>query len=241
MVRFLHCEQRFRSLSTSNNSLLSGGVGVAPPIHQRLPLFQSSPLSTMATAITKSPLPALDSHRIQELRMRQAVDLSRVSTAYDKILRAERHAVQQKAEDNIMTARVAGYLLLEFCAQPDIFGDSPYTSLVSSVISPPWGAGDNEHDVIYHVGKRCRDKFIRLCAFHHILSQFDTHSQVRKHIYMYESSSYWERAVQFLPSLFSGDMKLDDMIQVYMEEPGSNYMTLKRKVREPCASLLHCC
>ena len=119
----------------------------------------------MATTITTSPLPVLDSPQIQELRLSEKP--SRYN-AYNRILRAEQHAVQQRAKEDIVSARVAGYLLLEFHAQSDILGDRPCTSLVSLVVLPPPESADtggNEHDVVFGVGKLCRDKLIRLCAF----------------------------------------------------------------------------
>ena len=124
-----------------------------------------------------SPLPMLDFLRIQER--------SDLSTIYDMIFRAERHAVQQEAEENIMTARVTGYLLLELHAQAGIFGDAPYTSLVNLIISPPRSTGGNEHDVVYHVGKFCCATLIRLCMFDYLLllltlySPFLSSSKVR--------------------------------------------------------------
>lgn len=119
----------------------------------------------MATTITTSPLPALDSSQIQELRLNEKPDRY---GAYNMILRAEQHAVEQRSNEDIISSRVAGYLLLEFHTQSHLFGDTPCASLVRSVNSPPQSASDKEHDAIVGVGKLFRDNFIRLCA----LNQF---------------------------------------------------------------------
>jgi len=84
------------------------------------------------------------------------------------ILRAEQHAVQQQAGEDIVSARAVGYLLLEFDAQSGIFGDGPCASIVKQVTSLARGTGGkehNEHNVILNIGKLCRDKLLRMCAF----------------------------------------------------------------------------
>jgi len=115
----------------------------------------------MATSITKSPLPALDSSWIEKLRL---YDRPYRFSAYRMILQAEQYAVQQQAEEDIISARVVGYLLLELDAQPSTFGDGPCASIVKQVTSPPQDAGDNEHNVVFNVGKLYRDKLIRMCT-----------------------------------------------------------------------------
>ena len=109
-----------------------------------------------------SPLPALNSPRIEGLRSREH---ARTFSAYDMILRAERDAVERQAEGDIVSARVAGYLLLEFHAQSAHFGSKACASVVTQVTSLPQDAGGDEHRVIFEVGRLFRDKFVRLCAF----------------------------------------------------------------------------
>ena len=116
----------------------------------------------MTTITPSSPLPALDSPRIKELRLSERPHLC---NAYDVILRAERHAVQRQANEDIICARVAGYLLLEFHAQSDFFGDKACASVVMQVTSPPQDTSGDEHSAIFEAGRLFRDKFIRLCAF----------------------------------------------------------------------------
>ena len=118
----------------------------------------------MATIITASPLPALDSSWIKKVRL---CDRPHRFSAYNMILRAEQHAVQQQAEEDIVSARAVGYLLLEFDAQSGTFGDGPCASIVRQVTSLPRDTGGkeyNEHSVIFDVGKLCRDKLLRMCA-----------------------------------------------------------------------------
>lgn len=77
--------------------------------------------------IAGSPLPAPKSPRIENLRLR---DRPYRYSAYDMIIRAEGHAIQQEAEEDVMPPRIFGYLLLEFDAQPDIFSEGPCASIV---------------------------------------------------------------------------------------------------------------
>ena len=114
----------------------------------------------MVRTITPSPLPALDSPRIKNLRL----DDGPYRRGYDMIPRAERHATERNAGEDIMSARVAGYLLLEFDTWPGLFG-AACASIVKQVTSPPQGLKKNQHDVVFEVGKLYRDKLLRLCAF----------------------------------------------------------------------------
>ena len=78
-----------------------------------------------------SPLPALSSPQIEDLRSNER---SYRRSAYNKILGAERHGVQRQAKEDAVSARVAGYLFLEFHAQSGrVFGDGPYESTVRQV------------------------------------------------------------------------------------------------------------
>ena len=60
---------------------------------------------------------------------------------------------------------VAGYLLLEFHAQSDFFGDRACVSIVTRVTSLPRDTSGDEHSVIFEAGRLFRDRFIWLCAF----------------------------------------------------------------------------
>ena len=112
--------------------------------------------------ITQCPLPELDSLRIRELGWSEYSDHYR---AYASILQAEKRATTSEADGELVSIRVAGYLLLEFVAQPGIFGARPSATLVRWLTSPPQDSQCDQHDVIIDTGTFLRDKFIRLCAF----------------------------------------------------------------------------
>ena len=116
----------------------------------------------MTTITASSPLPALGSPRIEELRLSERPTRR---SAHDMILRAERDAVERQAKDDTICARVAGYLLLEFHARWSLFGDKACASVVMQVTSRPQDTSGDEHSVIFEVGRLFREKFIRLCAF----------------------------------------------------------------------------
>ena len=110
-----------------------------------------------------SPLPALDSSRIEDLRLS---NFPHRLSAYRMILRAEQLAIKEQAKEDIISARIIGYLLLEFHAQYRIFGGKPCTELVRWATSPSRNPDRPEqHHVIFDVGKLCRDKLLRACAF----------------------------------------------------------------------------
>jgi len=115
----------------------------------------------MSTVTASSPLPALDSLRIEELRLNER---PHCCSAYDIILRTERDAVERQANEDIVSARVAGYLLLEFHAQSDLLGDRACASIVTRVTSLPQDASGDQHSII-EAGRLFRDKLIRLCTF----------------------------------------------------------------------------
>ena len=116
----------------------------------------------MTIVTTSSTLPALDSPRIEELRLSER---PHCRSAYHTILRAERHDVERQANEDIVSTRVAGYILLEFHAQSDSFGDRARASIVTRVTSLPRDTGGDDHNIVFDAGRLFRDKFIRLCAF----------------------------------------------------------------------------
>jgi hypothetical protein len=114
------------------------------------------------TTITTSPLPTINSPQIMELRLSEIPDCL---SAYRMILGAEGRAVEKKAEQDIISARVFGHLLLDFCAPPRIFGDKPCATLVKWIISPPQNPDRSQDDVVFISGKLLCDKLLRLCMF----------------------------------------------------------------------------
>lgn len=96
-----------------------------------------------------TPLPLLESLQVRKLRLG---DMPNRHRAYCRVLRAEWLANQQQAEENAISARVAGDLL-EFHARPPVFYKA-CESVVEQVMSPPWHwAGEDEWDVVFCVGK----------------------------------------------------------------------------------------
>ena len=94
-------------------------------------------------------------------------------SAYSLAFNAETYATQ-KAEadstqnDDITSARVAGYFLLEFLNWRYILTTGPCDQL-SKVLLPK----SQEPDVVFNVVKWYRDRFIRLCAFHFLQTSFN--------------------------------------------------------------------
>ena len=94
-------------------------------------------------------------------------------SAYVKAYNAERHAVEQveanptnkEAEQNVISARIAGYLLVELFRRRTILSDGPCVSLVKQLISPPREPEDTDHDLVFRIGKWHREYFLRLCTF----------------------------------------------------------------------------
>ena len=105
------------------------------------------------------PLPKLNFPEIQGLGWSEGPDHYR---AYASILHAEQSATTSEVEGDLVSIRVAGYLLLEFVAQSAIFGTQPSAALVKWLTLPPQ---DSQHDAIIDTGTLLRDKFIHVCAF----------------------------------------------------------------------------
>ena len=94
-------------------------------------------------------------------------------SVYDIMLNAERYANEQveaglsnrEAKDNVMFARVAGYLLIElFNRRAALESEEPCAKLARDVESGSQ-AGGTAHDVVYEVGKRYYNSFLLLCTF----------------------------------------------------------------------------
>jgi len=119
------------------------------------------------TTLSTRPLPPAPSLRPDYLK------------TYDIILNAERHAVQQVensssdqgAKQNLIYARVVGYLLLELFDRRMILSDGPCESLVKQLTSLPRESGD-PRDVVFRVGKLHRDSLLRMCALGFFSSSF---------------------------------------------------------------------
>ena len=93
-------------------------------------------------------------------------------SVYERILVAECQATEQVegnptnkvAKDDVISARVAGYLLIELWNRRMVLTEKPCQWLVRSLVSPHQDNGDS-CKTIFDVGHFCRDYFLRLCAF----------------------------------------------------------------------------
>ena len=94
------------------------------------------------------------------------------SKAYDRTLRAEFHAAEQAevdptnqdAQDNVNSARIAGYLLLELFDRRTTLGEGPCKALRKSILSEVREPAEDEHDVVFSVGRWYHDHLMRLCT-----------------------------------------------------------------------------
>ena len=69
-----------------------------------------------------------------------------------------------EAKENLIFARVAGYLLIELFIRRGVLTNRPYQSLVKQLTSPPRNGG-TAHDVVIQVGKWHFDHLLRMCTF----------------------------------------------------------------------------
>jgi hypothetical protein len=107
-------------------------------------------------------------------------DESQYLRAYLRAYNAEIYATQQaeanptnkQAKDNIISARVAGYLLVELFRQREILTKEPCRYLSKGLLSEDQEDGD-ANDTVFKVGKFYRNKLIRLCAFYFFHMSFD--------------------------------------------------------------------
>ena len=100
------------------------------------------------------------------------IDRDAYLNAYGRVLLAEHQAIKRvednptdkAAQDDMISARVAGYLLIEFWERKGVLTDAPCLEIVRSLASPHRGGGD-ACKTVFDVGKFYRDYFLRLCAF----------------------------------------------------------------------------
>ena len=126
-------------------------------------------------------LPALPLPREPPKYKEWEKDWPQFLSAYQLAFNAERYATQQLAavatkNDNIIAARVAGYLLVELFNCSEILTTRPCEQLSVDLQSESRDGG-SVNDVVFKIGKMYRDHFIRLCTFfffyiRHSVSQF---------------------------------------------------------------------
>ena len=158
-------------------------------------------------------------------------DCPQYLSAYNLAFNAERYATQKlvadsTTNDNIISARVAGYLLVELFNWREILTTRPCDQLSKEIQSESQESGGSVNGVVYKVGKFYRDRFIRLCAFHFTyVIRCLNFLAVRTTTTTYPTPSLH-------PSPPSFDT-LDDMNRDCMMADGTDYQTARRKVRIP--------
>ena len=140
---------------------------------QPLPLLFSTPHIKRQNLQTMSTVELEPKHLPPEPPAHEAcnIDSSAYLNAYKRVLFAESKAIDrakanptdQTAKDNMISAGVAGYLLIEFWDRREVLTDAPFLDLAKSLVSPHQGNGDS-CETVFGVGKFFRDYFLRLCA-----------------------------------------------------------------------------
>ena len=87
-------------------------------------------------------------------------------SAYNLTFNAERYATQNH---DIISARVAGYFLIELFNRRAFITTEPCDRLSKRLQSEGREPGMSANDVVFQVGKLYRDRLIRLCAFNFFL------------------------------------------------------------------------
>ena len=119
---------------------------------------------------TATPLPTVGSPRFRESGLGE---LANAISVYRRILEAEARAVQDGADENVMSARVIGYLVLELYARCPTLGGQACSKVVQEVVSLSQDSKHDEYDVVFMVGKRHRDHPIRGCRLDYLSVSFD--------------------------------------------------------------------
>jgi len=106
-----------------------------------------------------TPLPPLASPQFQGSGLHEQPN---AVAAYEKVLKAEAQAVQDGTNQDLVHARVAGYLVLELYAIRDVLGDQPFTTVINDIVRSSQDCeGKGDHSVVYGVGKKYLDNLVR--------------------------------------------------------------------------------
>lgn len=152
-------------------------------------------------------------------------------SVYECVLLAERQAIEQvesnpsdkTAKDDLISARVAGYLLIELWDQNNAFNEIPCLKFAQSLVSPHRDHGDS-CKVIFDVGKFYRTTFYGCVRSPPLYAlQYLNSSIVRTSTKKYPTPSTH-------PSRPSFDTK-EDMIKEFMEADSKDHKTARHKVR----------
>ena len=86
--------------------------------------------------------------------------------AHERVLKAEAQAIQDGITQDLVHARVAGYLILELYARRGILGDQPFPTVINDVIQPSQDhEGKEDHSGVYGVGKRYLNDLVHPSEF----------------------------------------------------------------------------
>ena len=130
--------------------------------------------------LSASPLP-------RELAQSEALDAYSLYylSAYNLVLDAELDADEK---DNLISVRVAGYLLLELFNRRGVLSEGPCASFVEQLNSPS-RVGKSGIQVVFELGEYYRNYLLRLCGFNFfpalfgisVSSQFEQPPQSTQH------------------------------------------------------------
>ena len=173
------------------------------------------------TMLTASLLPPVESPQFQESGLGEQVNAISV---YTKILNAEAQAIHDGENENLVSARVVGFLVLELGARHHILGSQACSKVIQEVISLSQDPNCDENDAVFVVGKRHLDHLIRGCTFYYfpVLSLTSQLFKVRTLTQPYRPPSHRPS-----PPFYD---KLEDMIRASLESSGKDYETARKKV-----------
>ena len=167
--------------------------------------------------ITVSPLP-------KSPQLSHSCGFPDAVKAYSKILEAEAQATRNEESDNIMFARIAGFLILELSAQCQTFGTQPCSKVVQDVLSPSQDPVNGGNDSVFGVGKY---------YLHHLICGCTS-----------DPLSYCMTLIWFevrkspMPSSMPSSRcspprygSLEDMTAAFLDAPEKDFETAARKVR----------
>lgn len=157
---------------------------------------------------------------------------SEYAPAYDIVLSAEHHAndrlrinpLGQEEKYNLVLSRVTGFLLIEFFNKRAFLTVGPCTTLALEIVSPP--AEGTTHDLVFRLGKRYCDYFIRTCAFGSSPSSFSLSVS-----FLADRTSTKKYPT---PSTHTSRPSFDDLGEMtahFMKADGKGYKASKRRVR----------
>ncbi|KAF9778920.1 hypothetical protein BJ322DRAFT_1113799 [Thelephora terrestris] len=123
-----------------------------------------------------------------------------LNAEYHANLQVEANPSRKDAKDNVIFARVAGYLLLELYGRRMTLSDEPASSLVSQLLSRS-EEGKCGHDVVFEVGKWHHDYLLRRFrasttkyptpSSHPSRPSIDTWKDMTRDCMMADGKDYW--------------------------------------------------